>query len=114
MPSKQRRWSAKWIWSPDGRYANAHHAADDDFSQPGSLYRDVMSDVDREHLVQNIVGHASDEVQAETQLRVIAYWSAVDPDLGRRVAAGLGVDLAAQNGQYEAARAAVLERAGHA
>jgi alpha-L-rhamnosidase len=24
MPSKQRKWSAKWIWSPDGRYTNAH------------------------------------------------------------------------------------------
>lgn len=51
-----------------------------------------MSDTDREHLVANIVGHASDDVASETQLRVVAYWSAVDPDLGDRVAAGLRIN----------------------
>src|SRR6201986_3916565 len=45
-----------------GRYANAHHAEDDDFGQPRTLYREVMSDTDRKHLVSNIVGHASDDV----------------------------------------------------
>lgn len=35
-------------------------------------YREVMSDTDREHLVANIVGHASDDVASETQLRVVA------------------------------------------
>ncbi len=49
-----------------------------------------MNDTDREHLVTNIVGHASDEVSDEVQLRVIAYWSNVDKDLGAQVAAGLG------------------------
>ncbi len=74
-----------------GRYANAHHAQDDDFGQAGSLVRDVMSDVDRDHLVANIVGHASDEVTPPIQERVVAYWTAVDAALGARVAAGLGV-----------------------
>ncbi|MDQ8043700.1 MAG: catalase, partial [Solirubrobacteraceae bacterium] len=105
-------------WSVEGgevgRYANAHHAEDDDFGQAGTLYRDVMDDTDRDHLVENIVGHASDEVRPETQLRVIAYWSAVDEGLGRRVAEGLGIDLAAQNGAYDAARAIVLDHAGRA
>jgi catalase len=73
-----------------GRYAYEKHAEDDDFGQPGTLYREVMSDTDREHLVTNIVGHASDEVSDEMQLRVIAYWTNVDPELGARVAAGLG------------------------
>ncbi len=79
-------------WSVEGaeigRYANAKHADDDDFSQPGTMYREVMSDMDRDHLVDNIVGHASDEVATETQERVVAYWGAVDADLGARVAAG--------------------------
>jgi catalase len=50
-----------------------------------------MSDTDREHLVTNIVGHASDRVSEPVQQRVIAYWTNVDPDLGGRVATGLGL-----------------------
>jgi catalase len=73
-----------------GRYAYEKHAEDDDFVQPGTLYREVMSDTDRDHLVANIVGHASDEVTTAMQHRVIAYWTNVDPELGGRVAAGLG------------------------
>ncbi len=73
-----------------GRYAYDKHAEDDDFGQPGTLYREVMSDTDREHLVSNIVGHASDQVSEQMQLRVIAYWTSVDPEVGARVAAGLG------------------------
>ena len=73
-----------------GRYAYEKHAADDDFVQPRALYRDVMDDTDREHLASNIVGHASQDVSADVQRRVIAYWTNVDADLGARVAAGLG------------------------
>ena len=73
-----------------GRYANAKHAEDDDFGQARSLYREVMNDTDREQLVANIVGHASDAVTDEVQFRVIAYWASIDPELGARVAAGLG------------------------
>jgi catalase len=73
-----------------GRYAYEKHAEDDDFGQPGTLYREVMDDTDREQLVANIVGHASEDVTDEIQQRVIAYWASVDPQLGARVAAGLG------------------------
>ena len=73
-----------------GRYAYEKHAEDDDFGQAASLYRDVMHDTDRDHLVSNIVAHASDRVTDEVQRRVIAYWASVDPQLGARVAAGLG------------------------
>jgi catalase len=73
-----------------GRYAYDKHADDDDFGQPGTMYREVLSETDREHLVGNIVGHASSEVTPDMQARVIAYWSKVDADLGARIAAGLG------------------------
>jgi catalase len=73
-----------------GRYAYAKHAEDEDFGQAGTLYREVMSDVDREHLAANVVGHASQDTTDEMQYRVIAYWSRVDPELGAKVAAGLG------------------------
>jgi catalase len=73
-----------------GRYPYEKHAEDDDFGQPRALYRDVMSDTDREHLVANIVAHAGDGVTADIQQHVVAYWTSVHPELGARVAAGLG------------------------
>jgi catalase len=72
-----------------GRYAYEQHAEDDDFIQAGALYRDVMSETDREHLVTNIAAHASNSVAEKMQRRVIDYWTSVDPQLGARVAAGL-------------------------
>jgi catalase len=73
-----------------GRYAYEKHAEDDDFGQPGTMYREVMDDTNRELLVENIVGHASDDVSEPMQQRVVAYWTKVDEELGARVAAGLG------------------------
>jgi catalase len=65
---------------------------DDDFFQAGELYRRVMNDTDREHLVGNIVAHLG-KAQRRIQLRQAALFFKADPDYGRRVAAGLGVDL---------------------
>jgi catalase len=48
-----------------------------------------MDDTDREHLVDNIVAHASDGVSDDVLRRVIAYCANVDPELGSRVASGL-------------------------
>jgi len=73
-----------------GHYDYEPHRDDDDFIQAGTLYRDVMDNSDREHLVTNIVAHAGDGVSHDVQLRVIDYWSSVDSDLGGLVAAGLG------------------------
>jgi catalase len=98
-----------------GRYAYEKHAEDDDFGQPGTMYREVMSDADREHLVQNIVTHASDEVTPEMQARVVAYWSNVDADLGARVAAGLGQgEGVSSNGASAEARELLAARANRA
>jgi catalase len=91
-----------------GRYAYEKHAEDDDFGQAGSLYRDVMDDTDREHLVTNIVAHAGDRVTDEVQLRVIASWANVDPQLGARVAAGLGKTDGSSFDSSASARAAEL------
>jgi catalase len=72
-----------------GRYAYEKHADDDDFVQPRALFRDVMDNTDREHLINNIVAHASDGVSQDVQRRVVAYCADVDPQLGARVALGL-------------------------
>ena len=65
---------------------------DDDFFQPGELYRRVMADTDREHLVGNIVAHLGN-AQKRIQLRQTALFYKADPDYGARVAKGLNLGL---------------------
>jgi catalase len=88
------------------REAYTLHSEDDDFGQPGTLYRTVLSDAERSNLAANIVGHATNNVAPETQERVIAYWTSVDPDLGARVAAGIKGEgpPASGNGAADGAR----------
>ncbi|HEX6552655.1 MAG TPA: catalase [Ktedonobacteraceae bacterium] len=77
------------------RSASTLHAEDNDFVQAGNLYRDVMTETDREHLVTNIVAHMSQGVERFIQERAVnTYWYQVDPDLGTRVAKGLGLQVA--------------------
>jgi catalase len=73
------------------RYAYNSHAEDDDFGQVATFYNAVLDGTGKEHLVNNIVGHATeDDVTDEMKLRVAEYWRSVDDDLGARVAKGLG------------------------
>jgi catalase len=64
----------------------------DDFVQPGTLYRDVMTDEDRDHLIGNIVAHLGG-AQKRIQLRQTAVFYKVDPEYGSRVAEGLGLEV---------------------
>jgi catalase len=74
------------------RTAYEEHKDDDDFVQAGTLYRDVMTPADRDHLAGNIVWHLSQGVERFIQERAVHdYWAKVDPDLGARVARGLGL-----------------------
>jgi catalase len=65
--------------------------AEADFVQAGDLYRKVMTDEDRTHLVANIVGHLRG-AQKRFQLRQAALFFKADRDYGARVAQGLGLD----------------------
>jgi catalase len=103
-------------WSADGeivRTAQTLHREDDDYGQPGTLYREVFSPTDRDHLVENLVGHLGTDVSREIQERAVGHWRQVDADLGARVAAGLGLDgtgngaVASEPGQPAAQGAAV-------
>jgi catalase len=62
----------------------------DDFQQAGVLYRKVMTDEDRDHLVGNIVDHLKG-AQKRIQLRQAAVFFKSDPEYGTRVAEGLGL-----------------------
>lgn len=70
-----------------------YELGDVDFVQAGDLYRKVMTDRDREHLVHNIVGHLKN-AQKRLQLRQTALFYKADADYGQRVAKGLGLDVA--------------------
>ena len=67
--------------------------SDDDFFQAGELYRRVMTDEDRDHLIGNITSHLCN-AQKRIQLRQTAIFYKADPDYGSRVAKGLGLDVA--------------------
>ncbi|AUA16365.1 MULTISPECIES: catalase [Streptomyces] len=74
------------------RAAYEAHPEDDDFVQPGMLYRQVMTQTDRDHLVGNIVAHLSQGVERSMQERAVGdYWTRVDSDLGARIARSLGL-----------------------
>ena len=72
------------------RNAYTLHSEDDDFGQPGTLYRTVFDDAARERLVANVSGHLSNGVTDPVLSRALEYWRNVDADLGARVAKALG------------------------
>ena len=57
------------------------------------LYRKVMTEMDRDHLIGNIVDHLGNAAK-RIQMRQTALFFKADQDYGRRVAAGLGLDIA--------------------
>ncbi|HVQ89118.1 MAG TPA: catalase [Actinomycetes bacterium] len=76
-------------WQVSGeivREAYTKRRDDDDFGQPGTLYREVLSETDRDHLASNIAGHMSNGVTPEMVERALEYWRNVDPNLGAEVA----------------------------
>jgi catalase len=75
------------------RSAYVLHSQDDDYGQPRALWEMVLSDTDKDHLVANIIDHASaPEVTADMKVRVVEYWRNIAKDLGDHVANGLGVN----------------------
>ena len=79
-------------WYSDGELVHTayeHHAEDDDWSQAGTLVREVMDDAARERLVSNIVGALLAGVTEPVLQRAFWYLGNVDQDLGERVEKGV-------------------------
>ena len=92
--NSQRYHDPSWLVEAGeiARTAYEAHRDDDDFTQPRALYRQVMTDTDRDHLAGNIVWHLSQGVERFIQERAVRdYWAKVDPDLGTRIAHDLGL-----------------------
>ena len=71
---------------------HSYELGDVDFVQAGDLYRKVMSEEDRGHLVGNIVSHLKN-APTRIQLRQTALFHKADAEYGERVAEGLGLSL---------------------
>ena len=96
-------------WDATGeivRTAQTLHSEDDDYGQPGTLYREVLSQTDRTNLTSNLVDHLSDGVEREVQARAVEGWYKVDPELGSNLAAGLGLSGVEANGASATIKAA--------
>ena len=79
-------------WYADGeimRAAYVEHAEDDDWSQPGTLVREVMDEAARQRLVSNIVGALLAGVTEPVLQRAFSYLRNVDKNLGDKVEAGV-------------------------
>ena len=87
-PDPTAKWPSLAVSGAAARHPYSHR--NDDFVQPRALYRKVMTDVDRDHLIGNIVDHLG-QAKREIQLRQTALFYKVDPEYGTRVAEGLGL-----------------------
>lgn len=70
-----------------GRFKPAH--PNDDFSQPGALFRKVMQDQDKTNTVSNIVGHLKG-ANRDIQERQVRIFYKCDAEYGSRIATALG------------------------
>jgi catalase len=96
-------------WDATGeivRTAQELHSEDDDYGQPGTLYREVLSQTDRANLTSNLIDHLSDGVDHDVQVRAVEHWYKVDAELGASLAGGLGLGAVQTNGASAATKAA--------
>lgn len=75
-----------------GEAASVAYDRDDHYTQPGDLYR-LMSEDERTRLVNNIVNAMKPVEKDEIKIRQIGHWHKADPELGERIAAGLGLSV---------------------
>ncbi len=87
-------------WETDGamvRQAYTLRPDDDDFSQPGTLVREVWDDAQRAEFVDTVAGHLLGGVKGEVLERAFSYWKNVDTDTGSRIEAKVRAGVGAPN-----------------
>jgi len=97
-------------WESDGpmvRQAYTLRPDDDDWSQPGTLVREVWDDDQRDTFVRTVAGHLLGGVEGDVLERAFEYWKRVDPDCGKRIEELVrgDADLGGPGGQPDAALA---------
>jgi catalase len=89
------------------RQAYTLRADDDDFSQPGTLVREVWNDEQRAAFVKTVAGHLLGGVTGDVLERAFQYWISVDSDTGKQIEelVRTGADLGAPGAQPGDAKA---------
>ncbi|WP_370324771.1 catalase [Euzebya sp.] len=75
-------------WAVDGDMVRAAYTLrrdDDDFSQPGTLVREVFDDGARDRLVEQVSGSLLGGVRGEVLDRAVGYWTSIDSEVGKRI-----------------------------
>ncbi|WP_448237380.1 catalase [Microbacterium paulum] len=96
-------------WETDGpmvRQAYTLRPDDDDFSQAGTLVRDVWSDEQRAAFVKTVAGHLLGGVTGDVLERAFDYWRHVDEKTGAEIErlVRVGADLGAPGAQDDQAK----------
>jgi len=85
--------SAEPVYEVSGKVDRQKYThPNDDFVQPGALYRKVMTSQDRENLIGNIVTHLCN-AKKEIQIRQTRIFYKADSEYGQRVAEGLKISI---------------------
>ena len=87
------------------RQADTLREDDDDFSQAGTLVRDVWNDEQRAAFVRTVAGHLLGGVTGDVLTRAFAYWRSVDAATGAEIErlVRAEADLGGPGGQADAA-----------
>ena len=83
-------WSKEAVNGMTGRFKYEYKV--DDFAQPRALYKNVMTEKDREHLIKNIAGHLG-ACKDDIKERALKVFFKIDKDYGERVAKAIGFSL---------------------
>ena len=82
-------WTTPVVSGKVGRHS---FGTPDDFVQPRALYKNVMNETEREHLIQNTAAHMKGVTKVIQEKAVKIYWQ-IDPDYGARIAKAVGVSV---------------------
>ncbi|GAA5948815.1 hypothetical protein JCM10213_008692 [Rhodosporidiobolus nylandii] len=74
-----------------GAIADLSVITEEDFKQPRALWQKVFDDAQRERFVSNVAGHVGGVKSLEVKNRTLACFTAVDEDLGHRLAKALNL-----------------------
>jgi catalase len=80
--------AAEGSWESDGalvRSAATLHAEDDDFGQPGTLYREVYDDAAKARFLETLTGQGRAITIDAIRERFFQYWTNVDAELGAKL-----------------------------
>jgi catalase len=84
--------AAEITWHTDGDMVRAAYTLrkdDDDWSQAGTLVREVYDDAARDRLVSNVTGHLLGGVSEPVLQRALQYWKNIDQTIGERIEKGV-------------------------